>query len=52
MLRTLLKAAGLSWKKCKKLPAKADAAKRAEFVQHFQTLYERMCRGESSEILP
>jgi len=46
MLRTILKAAGLSWKKCKKLLAKADAAKRAAFVAQFQTLYERMCRGE------
>jgi transposase len=44
-LRTILKAAGLSWKKCKKLLAKADATKRAEFVQHFQTLYERLCAG-------
>lgn len=46
MLRTILKAAGLSWKKCKKLLAKANAAKRAEFVHQFQTLYERLCQGE------
>jgi transposase len=46
MLRTILKAAGFSWKKCKKLLAKADPAKRAEFVQQFQTLYERLCRDE------
>jgi len=45
-LRTILKAAGLSWKRCKKLLAKADPAKRAAFVEQFQTLYERMCRGE------
>jgi transposase len=48
-LRTILKAAAPrghpSWKKCKKLLAKADATKRAEFVQHFQTLYERLCAG-------
>jgi len=45
-LRTILKAAGLRWKKCKKLLAKANAARRTEFVQQFQTLYERLCRGE------
>lgn len=45
-LRTILKQAGLSWKKCKKLLAKANAHQRAEFVQHFQDLYARMCRGE------
>jgi hypothetical protein len=46
MLYTILKAAGLSWKKCKKLLAKADPAKRAEFVQQVQTLYERLCRDK------
>jgi transposase len=46
MLRTILKAAGLRWKKCKKLLAKANATKRAEFVQQFQDLYVRLCQGE------
>jgi transposase len=45
-LRTILRAAGLRWKQCKKLLSKADAQKRACFVEQFQTLYERMCRGE------
>jgi transposase len=45
-LRTILKAAGLSWKKCKKLLAKANPAKRTAFVQQFQTLYERLCQDE------
>jgi len=45
-VRTILKAARLSWKKCKKLLSKADPAKRAAFVAAFQRLYERMCRGE------
>ncbi len=45
-LRTILRAAGLRWKQCKKLLANADPDKRAHFVEHFQTLYERMCRGE------
>jgi len=45
-LRTLLKAAGLSWKKSKKVLAKADATKRAEYVARFQDGYEPVCRGE------
>jgi transposase len=45
-LRTILKAAGLSWKKCKKLLTKAKPEKRAQFVSHFQKLYERMCDDE------
>jgi transposase len=45
-LRTLLKQAGLSWKKCKKLLTKANPEKRAQFIRQFQALFERMCRGE------
>jgi transposase len=45
-LRTVLKAAGFSWKKCKKLLAKANPEKRARFIEQFQALYERMCRSE------
>lgn len=45
-LRHLLKAGGLSWKKCKKLLRKADPAKRMAFVAAFQLLFERMCRDE------
>jgi len=45
-LRTMLRQAGLSWKKCKKLLAKANAEKRAQFVVQFQALYERMLRDE------
>jgi transposase len=45
-LRTLMKQAGLSWKKCKKLLTKANPAKRAHFVEQFQALYERMGQGE------
>lgn len=45
-LRMLLKQAGLSWKKCKKVLRKANAATRATYVAHFQTLFERMCREE------
>lgn len=45
-LRRILKATGLSWKKCKKLLAKADSEKRAAFIEQFQTLFERMRRDE------
>jgi transposase len=45
-LRTILRAAGLRWKQCKKLLTNADPAKRTHFVEQFQALYERMCRGE------
>jgi transposase len=45
-LRTILRAAGLRWKRCKKLLAKADPAKRAHFVEQFQARYAQMCRGE------
>ncbi len=45
-LRTILKTAGLSWQKCKKLLAKANPEQRASFVEQFQALYERICRDE------
>lgn len=45
-LYRILKAARLGWKKCKKLLIKADPNKRATFIEQFQTLFERMCRGE------
>ena len=45
-LRTILKTAGLSWKKCKKLLAKADPQKRQLFVEQFQALYQRIFEDE------
>jgi transposase len=45
-LRQLLKQAGLSWKKCRKLLTKADPRQRAAFIEQFQALFERMCRQE------
>jgi len=45
-LRAILKAAGLSWQKCKKLLAKADSEQRASFVDQFQTRYTQMLAGE------
>jgi hypothetical protein len=45
-LRTLIKQAGLSWKKCKKILTKANPEKRVQFVEQFRFLYERMVQGE------
>lgn len=43
---SLLKQAGLSWKKCKKLLGKADPNRRAEYLKTFEQLYRQMCAGE------
>jgi len=45
-LRQLLKQAGLSWKKCKKVLAKANPKQRIEFVDQFQTWFEQVCQGK------
>jgi len=45
-LRRLLKQAGLSWKKCKKLLAKANPERRAAYVQAFQAWFTRMCNDQ------
>jgi transposase len=45
-VRAALKRAGMSWKKCKKLPGKADPGRRAEFLRRFAELYRGMCGGE------
>jgi transposase len=45
-LRTILRSAGLRWKQCKKLLTNGHPEQRAQFVEQFQALYERMCRGE------
>ncbi|RME35441.1 MAG: IS630 family transposase [Deltaproteobacteria bacterium] len=45
-LRQILKQAGLSWKRAKKLLAKADPVARAEFVQQLQALFDRLIRNE------
>lgn len=44
-LRTLLKQAGLSWKKSKKALGKANPKKRAKFVAEFQDWFEQVCQG-------
>jgi hypothetical protein len=45
-LRTLLKQAGLSWKKSKRVLGKANPQKRAEFVARFQAWFEQFCQGQ------
>ena len=45
-LRTWLKAAGLSWKKSKKVLTKAKPKQRAQYIKIFQTWFEQVCRGE------
>jgi transposase len=45
-LRTLLKLAGLSWKKCKKVLGKAKPEQRAGFVRCFQDWFEQLCQGK------
>jgi transposase len=45
-LRRILKAARLSWKKCKKLLHKANPDKRAAFVEQLQCLFEQMCNEQ------
>lgn len=45
-LKNLLRQAGFSWKKSKKVLSKADPDKRAEFVAQFQTWFEAMCQGQ------
>jgi transposase len=46
-MRSLLKAHGLSWKKCKKVLRKADPEKRRVFIEQYQTLFEEICRHET-----
>ena len=45
-LRSLLKQAGLSWKKSKKVLAKANPSQRAEFVARFQDWFGQLYQGK------
>lgn len=45
-LRAKLRAAGLSWKKCKKLFGKRDPEKRQAFLKQLKTLYQRVVKRE------
>ena len=42
----ILRAAGLSWKKCKKLLGKANPQKRQAYLDQFQALYDRVQSDE------
>jgi len=46
LLHRLLKEAGFSWKKCKKILAKGDPVKKAIFLAEFQLWFEQLVRGE------
>ena len=45
-LRSLLKQAGLSWKKSKKVLVKANPTQRAEFVARFQDWFGQLYQGK------
>ena len=46
LLHKVLRAGGLSWKKCKKLLGQGDPDKRAAFLVRLLELYEAVVRGE------
>jgi transposase len=46
-LYRLLRAAKLSWKKCKKLLGKRNSVKRAAYLERFLNVYQEMVRGEN-----
>lgn len=43
----LLKAYGLSWKKCKKVLGKANPEKRQAYIERFQHLFEQVCQDKA-----
>lgn len=45
-LHSMLKLAGMSWKKCRKLLGKRNPQKRADFLERFLTLYDQVRRKE------
>ena len=46
-LRSLLKQAGLSWKKCKKVLAKAKPAQRQQYIELLGDMFIQMCDGKA-----
>ena len=46
-LRTLLKAHGLNWKKCRKVLRKADPEKRQVFIEQFRPIFEQVCQNKA-----
>lgn len=46
-VRTLLKAHGLSWKKCRKVLRKADPEKRERFMSQFRPLFQQVRQNQA-----
>lgn len=46
-IRTLLQQAGFSWKKCKKLLAKAKPAQRQHYMAQLSQMWLQMCQGQA-----
>lgn len=46
LLRSILKANGLSWKKCQKVLTKAKPEKRAAYIEEFQARFRQVCQEE------
>lgn len=46
-IRAVLRRAGLSWKKCKKLLGKANAEKRADFVVQLASMFDATCQEDA-----
>lgn len=46
LLRGILKAHDLSWKKCQKVLKKANAQKRQAYIEEFQVRFSQLCRAE------
>lgn len=49
-IRTLLHQSGFSWKKCKKLLAKAKPAQRQQYIEQFSEMFIQMCDGKATII--
>lgn len=46
-VRTLLRQSGFSWKKCKKLLAKAKAEQRRQYIEQLGEMFIQMCDGKA-----
>lgn len=46
-IRTLLRQAGFSWKKCKKLLAKAKPEQRQQYIEQLSLMFVQLCDGQA-----
>ncbi|MDX1418279.1 MAG: IS630 family transposase [Candidatus Promineifilaceae bacterium] len=46
-IRTLLRQSGFSWKKCKKLLAKAKPEQRRQYIEQLSEMFLKMCAGQA-----